>query len=394
MEYISKFVWFQEGPGVRKNQYTTDGVKLLNVANLVNGKINLATSKRYISPDEAYGRYKHFLVDEGDLIIASSGIQVNYFDKKMGFITKEHLPLCMNTSTIRFKTLDKDVLDINYFMYFMKSKQFKSQLRRLITGSAQLNFGSSHLEKIKMNVPSMQMQKECIKKLNIVTNIIETKKQQINIMDNLVKSQFVEMFITNRNASWRLKKLKEVCIFNPKKLEISNVPDDFKVSFIPMTAVSENGEIDTSDIRDYKEVNRGFTYFSENDVLFAKITPCMENGKGAVAINLKNKIGFGSTEFHVVRPKETMNSRWIYTLFSLSFFRNEAEKNMTGSAGQKRVPIKFIENYEIFVPPIELQNQFADFVQHIDKLEFARIGQIDSAKANPFLAIKKKPQFY
>ena len=132
MEYINKYVWFQEGPGIRKKQYTENGVKLLNVANLINGKIDLSTSKRYISKNEAYGKYKYFLVDEGDFIIASSGIQVNYFDKKMGLITKDQLPLCMNTSTIRFKTLDKNKLDIRYFMYFMKSEQFKLQLKKII----------------------------------------------------------------------------------------------------------------------------------------------------------------------------------------------------------------------------------------------------------------------
>ena len=102
---ISDYLFFQEGPGVRNNQYTSEGVKLLNVSNLVDGKIDLSNSNRYISTNEANGKYKHFLCDDGDLIIASSGIKVDYFDKKIGFIKKEMLPLCMNTSTIRFKTL-------------------------------------------------------------------------------------------------------------------------------------------------------------------------------------------------------------------------------------------------------------------------------------------------
>src|SRR5699024_9903550 len=140
---------FQEGPGVRKHQYTDKGVKLLNVANLRNGKVDLSTSERYISEDEAYGRYEHFLAEEGDLVIASSGIQISYFEEKMGFIKKEHLPLCMNTSTIRFKALDDNILDIKYFMYFLKTNYFKKQIQRLITGSAQLNFGPSHLRQIK-----------------------------------------------------------------------------------------------------------------------------------------------------------------------------------------------------------------------------------------------------
>ena len=89
---IPDVLFFQEGPGVRNTQYTAGGIKLLNVANLVDGKIDLSTSDRYISEKEAYGRYRHFLCDEGDFIVASSGIKVEYIDKKMGFVEKSMLP--------------------------------------------------------------------------------------------------------------------------------------------------------------------------------------------------------------------------------------------------------------------------------------------------------------
>ena len=195
MELIDKYVWYQEGPGVRKNQYTSSGVKLLNVSNLVEGKIDLSTSNRYISEDEANGRYNHFLVDEGDLIIASSGIQVSYFEKKMGIAEKQHLPLCMNTSTIRFKVLDQNIMDIRYFMYFLKSNLFKNQIRRLITGSAQLNFGPSHLKKIKIQVPELKKQQEIVRKLDKVKKIIDIRRNQIIELNELIKSQFVEYAI-------------------------------------------------------------------------------------------------------------------------------------------------------------------------------------------------------
>ena len=122
---IPEVLFFQEGPGVRNTQYTSEGVKLFNVANLVDGKVDLSTSDRYISKEEAYGKYKHFLCDAGDFIVASSGIKVEYIDKKMGFIDESMLPLCMNTSTIRFKVLNPDELRIKYFMYYLKSGHFK-----------------------------------------------------------------------------------------------------------------------------------------------------------------------------------------------------------------------------------------------------------------------------
>lgn len=107
---ISDVLFFQEGPGVRNTQYTTEGVKLLNVANLVDGRVDLSTSDRYISTEEAYGKYKHFLCDDGDFVVASSGIKVEYIDKKMGFIDETMLPLCMNTSTVRFKVINPEQL--------------------------------------------------------------------------------------------------------------------------------------------------------------------------------------------------------------------------------------------------------------------------------------------
>ena len=167
---------------------------------------------------------------------------------------------------------------------------------------------------------------------------------------------------------WGLVPLGSVCVINPKKGQDTRLGSGVKVSFVSMSAITEHGEIETTTIKEYDEVKTGFTYFAESDVLFAKITPCMENGKGAVAKRLHNGIGFGSTEFHVLRPISGLtNPYWIYTLISFTQFRGDAANNMTGSAGQRRVPASFLENYRVTVPPIELQEQFADFGTQIDK---------------------------
>ena len=189
-------------------------------------------------------------------------------------------------------------------------------------------------------------------------------------LDLFVKSRFVELFL-QANESFPKKKLGECTVINPKKSMDTRLKEDLIVSFVPMASVGEDGSIDTSEKKLYREVKSGFTYFIEGDVLFAKITPCMENGKGAVAINLYNGIGFGSTEFHVIRPLEGFtNPVWLYNLSVSKKFRLEAEANMTGSAGQKRTPASFLQNYEIKLPPIELQNQFADFAEQVDKSKF------------------------
>lgn len=193
---IQDVLFFQEGPGVRNTQYTTEGVKLLNVANLVDGKVDLSTSDRYISEEEAYGKYKHFLCNEGDFVIASSGIKVEYIDKKMGFIDKSMLPLCMNTSTIRFRVLDENQLRIRYFMYYLKSQHFKGQLFRYITGSAQLNYGPSHLKKMVMPLIDLVKQDEIIACMDKIQSIIEMRQQELDELDNLVKARFVNFYYT------------------------------------------------------------------------------------------------------------------------------------------------------------------------------------------------------
>ena len=148
-------------------------------------------------------------------------------------------------------------------------------------------------------------------------------------------------------------RLIDVCDINPRAQAID---DNLEVSFVAMPDVSEDGKINTGNIRSYCEVKKGFTCFQEGDVLFAKITPCMENGKGALAVGLKNGIGCGSTEFHVLRPNtEVLQGQWLYYLTSWSAFRKDAERHMTGSAGQKRVPKAYLEKYELQIPTLSEQ---------------------------------------
>ena len=212
---IPEVLLFQEGPGVRKHQFTSEGVKLLNVGNINDGQINLNKTKIYISEKEAYGKYKHFLVDDGDLVIASSGIVVSNFHNKIAFIKKDHLPLCMNTSTIRFKVINKKLIDINYFKYFLKTNYFSSQLRRLITGSAQLNFGPSHLKKIDLILPPLKDQKRIVKILDKADILRQKRKQAIGLLDDYLKSVFLKMFgdPVKNEKGWKVGKLGNMIDF-------------------------------------------------------------------------------------------------------------------------------------------------------------------------------------
>ena len=171
-------------------------------------------------------------------------------------------------------------------------------------------------------------------------------------------------------------KLADICEINPRA---ELLDDNTLVSFVAMPDVSEDGKINVDTHRAYGEVKKGFTNFKEGDVLFAKITPCMENGKGALATGLENGLGFGSTEFHVLRPNAAIVlGEWLYYLTSWSAFRKDAEKHMTGSAGQKRVPKSFLEKYEVDVPPTDDQEYQVLQLNRIRKIIDARRQQLSA----------------
>ena len=260
----------------------------------------------------------------------------------------------------------KPCIDIDYLGYSLMFYDTSG----LVNGATRQKLTQAAMREMKIPYRNSDEQKEIVRKIDGVFSLIEKSHLELHHLDQLVKSRFVEMFgLPGTDVhGWGMSSLGEICEINPKKSQDARLTNGLLVSFVPMPSVSESGDIDATQVKPYDEVKTGFTYFAENDVLFAKITPCMENGKGAIATGLYNGIGFGSTEFHVLRPaKETATPRWIYTLTVFPQFRIDAASNMTGSAGQRRVPASFLENYRVSVPPLELQNRFAAFVTEVDK---------------------------
>jgi type I restriction enzyme S subunit len=177
-------------------------------------------------------------------------------------------------------------------------------------------------------------------------------------------------------------RLAEVVDFNPKPAR-GSYADDLEVSFVPMAAVEAGlGRMDPSCVRTYGQVKKGFTHFCEGDVLFAKITPCMENGKMAVAAGLRNGIGFGSTEFHVLRPRSGLDAAYLYHFVSAAAYRREAAHHMTGAVGQKRVPLTFLECSKIPLPTVQEQRRIvAEIEKQFSRLDEA-VANLQRVKAN------------
>lgn len=165
---------------------------------------------------------------------------------------------------------------------------------------------------------------------------------------------------------WDKKKLSDMALINPTKTKKIN-NDDY-VTFFAMSDISEEGRVLNYNIRKYKEVCVGYTPFEDGDILIAKITPCFENGKGALVTNLKNGVGFGSTEFHVLRPlKDKTYPKFLFQFTKSRFFRRLGEVNMVGTAGQKRVPTNFLTSTKYIFPPLPEQRKISVFLFTWDK---------------------------
>ena len=163
--------------------------------------------------------------------------------------------------------------------------------------------------------------------------------------------------------------LGKICTVNPRAGNI-RCSDDMLVSFVPMAAVDEHlGAITVREDRPLATVSKGYTPFEDGDVLFAKITPCMENGKAALARNLTNGIGRGSTEFYVLRPNDRVLGEYIYYFVRQAEFRDEAKRNFTGTAGQQRVPKPFMESTLVPLPPLDEQRRIVGILNRAAKIK-------------------------
>lgn len=188
---------------------------------------------------------------------------------------------------------------------------------------------------------------------------------------------------------WEVKRLRNVATLNPSKSEVAHLPRDTEVSFLPMEAVGEDGSLNLDRLRPIAEVETGYTYFREGDVTIAKITPCFENGKGAVMRGLHHGHGFGTTELIVARPSEgKVSSEYLHLLFTSHFFRQFGEGSMYGAGGQKRVPDDFVRNFEIAFPPLAEQAAITTFLDH----ETAKIDALISEQEKLITLLQEKRQ--
>jgi len=221
-------------------------------------------------------------------------------------------------------------------------------------------------EDIKIPLPPLDIQKKIVAEISKVDEGYRTTRMTIETYRSKIENIFDDMEIVGKSRG--AKPLRLLTQTNPSKSELSTYQADMLVSFVEMASISNNGFIENMVDRKLSDVRNGsYTYFKEDDIIIAKITPCMENGKCAIATGLTNGVGMGSSEFHIIRCNNEINNKYLFSYLNRHVVRDEAQQNMTGASGHRRVPIIFYEEMQIPLPTMDKQKEIVAEIEQYEK---------------------------
>ncbi len=352
--------WFQEGPGVRNWQFTTSGIKLLNVANIEKGgTLNLEKTDRHLDETEVANKYSHFLVDAGDLVIASSGISFDddgLLRTRGAFVREENLPLCLNTSTIRFKAID-GMSDLRFLKLWLNGREFRSQITKFVTGTAQQNFGPSHLKATKITLPPLAEQRRIADVLDRAEALRAKRRAALAQLDSLTQSLFLDLFGDPKN--------------NPKKwpcVPFAELGENQDSQRVPVKSSDRDGRqgkypyYGASGIIDWVDA---FIYDGERLLigedganLVARATPVAYIARGQYWVN---------NHAHVIADNGRADLRF------LEFFIEQLDlKPFISGTAQPKLNRSNLDRISVPFPPITLQREFARRVTAVEALKTAQ----------------------
>lgn len=362
---LGDYVVLQGGFAFQSKDFVEDGVPLIRIGDIT--KEGLCDENAVKLPVNFLDECKEFALNEYDTIIAMSGATTG----KCTIVSKKNLPALLNQRVGRFKIKNSSI-DKLYLYYIVSSYYYQQKLLLDAIGGAQPNVSPRQIEKVICAFPILLDGSPDFSEQRRIASILSSADKVIDSTQKLIakyksiKQGMMEDLLKPKE-DWKKVKLGECCEINPKT-DTSKVLDDDIIVFVKMEDVSNDGFITSFNEKTYQSLQKkGFTVFQNDDVIFAKITPCMENGKGALVRGFDTKICMGSTEFHVIRACENISIDFIYQLTISKQFRLKAEMQMTGSAGQQRVPISFLEDYLFYIPDLSEQRRIASILSSIDK---------------------------
>ncbi|CAN5247434.1 hypothetical protein BH23BAC1_BH23BAC1_50350 [soil metagenome] len=362
---LSEICHFVRGPfggSLKKDIFKQDGYAVYEQQHAI---YNQFSSIRYFIDTKKFDEMKRFEIKPGDLIMSCSGTM-----GKVAIVPEQIKPGIINQALLKL-TPTRKVLN-KYLKIWLQSESFQESLKAFSLGAAIQNVASvSILKNIQIPLPPLSEQKRIVSILDeafaAIDNANANAEKNLKNTKELFESYLQSVF-ENKGEGWEEKKLNTTFNIKPPKKEAKeNLNEDDSVSFIPMEdlGILMKNVLGKKE-RKLKEVQGSYTYFADNDVLMAKITPCFENGKLGIARNLRNGIGFGSSEFIVFRSNGNVVPDFLFYFLSQNLIRNVGSKLMTGAVGHKRVSKDWVENYKISYP-ISIHEQEI-IVQKLDTL--------------------------
>ena len=320
-------------PSTAREDYWEGDIPWITSADIID--IKTALPRKYIT-EKAVQESATNLVKRGNLIVVTR--------VGLGKIFANDFDVCISQDSQGL--IIKEGVDVNYLVWVLRDKVH--EFKRTSQGSTIQGVTKKQLSEMQIPLPPLDVQREIVAEIESYQRVMDGARA---VVDNWRPRIVID-------PEWPKAELGTVCVVNPLKSEVAKLDESTEVSFVPMADMSENAMF--FDVRSTKrlgEVGPSYTYFKDDDVLVAKVTPCFENGKGGIAKHLHNGIGFGSSEFYVLRPREATTPEWVYLCLASPEFRAWAIPKMTGTGGLQRVPRWAMGEYQIPLPPLETQRE-------------------------------------
>ena len=350
-------------------------------------------------PQKFYEAMNKGKIKNNDVLLVKDGATIG----KVSLVSRQ-FPFkhaCINEHVFILRSKNLDTISQSYIFYYLRSPYSQDRIQTSISGTAQGGLTKKFTSQIFIPFPSLEGQRRIVKKIESIFAEIDSTMRYVidgsnristigHRIDNLKSSILNQIFdyecykTYNKNSKYKMgqaTKLSTLATINPKKPPAGSISAVTEVTYVPMRCIgTETGKIESCITKQYHEVSKGYNYFQDKDILFAKITPCMENGKIALASNLTNGIGFATTEVYVVRLKNNnMLPKFCLWYLMQPKLRRNARLTMSGSVGQLRMPLEFLQNVMVPVPPLAEQRIIVGKIESIfakidaEKQKFAKL---------------------
>ncbi len=344
--------------------FSESGVNFIK-AEALNGDTSLDTKGIYSISEDVHQKLKRSILQEDDVLLTIAGAQIG----KSGIVDISHLPANTNQA-VGIMRFDRSKVEPRFIYYWFKQKRSFAYIQGLSAQAAQPNINLSMLKNITVALPGLQEQRAIAKNLSSYDELIENNRRRIQLLEQSAQLLFEEWFVHFRfpghehiqladgvPEGWEDTFLPDLIKINPK----TSVEKGKEIRYVPMSSLSKIGM--TADISAFESrVNHTSVKFRKNDVLLARITPCLENGKTGLAYFLSDEeVACGSTEFIVMRGV-LVSHAFTYCLARSYPLRENAIKSMVGSSGRQRVQVSCFDEYNVPLPPKHLLEMFDEIV--------------------------------